>query len=80
MRSDGQLYDMQKNSPLAPPHRSVPIPESEQAPKECKDVRKSGLPQSEELLILGLILLLLSDRCFADLPLLAALVYVLFLK
>ncbi len=62
MQTDGQLYDMS-----APP--------SQPPTKECasKGIRLSG----EELLILGLIYLLVSDKSCNDLPLVLALVYIL---
>lgn len=63
MKSDGQLYDS---------HRSMPPPMSE----PCADT-KMLFSGKDELLIVGLIVLLLTDKRPADLPLLLALVYIL---
>jgi len=63
MKTDGQLYDM--NAPPSPP----PIK------KECAP--KGISLKADELLILGLIYLVVSDKTSTDLPLVLALVYIL---
>ena len=63
MKTDGQLYDM--NAPPSPPPMK----------KECAP--KGITLKADELLILGLIYLVSSDRTNADLPLVLALIYIL---
>ena len=67
MNSDGQLYNQKEVTP--PP---MVMPE-----RERKQGFLSGIAQ-EELLLIGLILLLVSDKTQNDLPLVLALLYVLF--
>lgn len=67
MHSDGQMY-----SPLPPPEPVCVEPEPK---KQLLD----GIG-SEELLLIGLVLLLMSDRTHTDILLVMALVYVLFAK
>jgi len=69
MNSDGQLYNQKEVTP--PP---MVMPE-----REHKQGILSGIGQ-EELLLIGLVLLLLSDKTQNDLPLVLALLYVLFSK
>lgn len=69
MNSDGQLYNQKEVTP--PP---IVMPE-----REHKQGFLSGIAQ-EELLLIGLVLLLLSDKTQNDLPLVLALLYVLFSK
>lgn len=63
MRTDGQLYS-----------------EKEAAPPPIGNVQKNkGLSLGrDEILILGLILLIVTDKTPSDIPLLIALVYILF--
>ena len=63
MKTDGQLYQ---------PHGSTPPPMSEPRHTDF-DIAKKG----DTLLILGLLFLLLTDKTKPDLPLVAALIYIL---
>ncbi len=62
MQTDGQLYDM--NTPPSPPPKKHPI-------------EQNITIKPEELLILGIIYLISSERKSSDLPLILALVYIL---
>ena len=73
MKTDGQLYEPRHKGEVLPP------PSLEDCAKQTPVQKKRGM-HSEELLIAGLILLLVSDKCETDLPLVIALVYVLFWK
>ncbi len=64
MKTDGQLYNRESE---APPSLALP---------ECKP---SGLNIDKDmLLVLGIILLITSEKHRADMPLIIALVYILF--
>lgn len=63
MKTDGQLYT---DEPVGPPPRAIP--------EQAKLLAGIG---KEELLLLGLILLLTSEKKSADLPLIIALIYIL---
>lgn len=80
MKSDGQLYSMQNKMPFQPPHRTSNPPCECESESVCEPEKNGFGIGAEELLIIGLILLLVTDRCEPDLPLLLALLYVLFLK
>lgn len=74
LQSDGQLH---------PQHRSVPKPPPKKEPSKelcppppCTPAEKRPLP-SEELLLIGVAILLLRSSDQPDLPLLLALVYIL---
>ncbi len=62
MQTDGQLYDI--NTPPSPP------------PKKHHGEQSISI-KPEELLILGIIYLISSDKKSADLPLVLALLYIL---
>lgn len=63
MQTDGQLYDIS-----APPARAPEI--------KSADKKQKGFG-TDELLLLGLIYLIVSDKKGGDMPLLLALVYIL---
>ena len=63
MQTDGQLYDMS-----APP--SVP-------PDLKSESKKQAGISADEILLLGLIYLIVSDKKGGDIPLLLALIYIL---
>jgi len=75
LKSDGQLYAVKHKGEVLPP----PDIDVEASAVDVKKTR-SGLTFSlppDDLLILGIIILLLSDKGKADIPLVLALVYVL---
>ena len=72
MKSDGQLYTVKHKGE----HTVLPPPSIEDECPACKS--SSFKLGQEELLIIGLIILLLSDKCETDLPLIIALAYILF--
>lgn len=79
LQTDGQLYSVlhkgEREFPVCPPPGG-PV----SAPREQSGCGKSGLlsgAHKDELLILGLIVLLLSDRDNTDMPLVLALAYIL---
>lgn len=76
MHSDGQLYSIKHKGEqkiLPPPGGVCDI---------CESSSKSNRLHfdGEELLIIGLIVLLISDKCNTDFPLILALLYILFSK
>lgn len=78
MISDGQLYDVKHKgeNQLTPPDVSPDI----QIPKEHR-TRKFNLNiHQDDLLIIGLLIVLLSDKCEPDIPLVLALAYILIAK
>lgn len=82
MRSDGQMYSRNK---VAPPPLITAMPDTLYCEHDkdlgCeKPLHKPLRVDSEELLIIGLIVLIATDKCKNDVPLLLALLYVLFLK
>ncbi|MBQ8605289.1 MAG: hypothetical protein IJ408_00995 [Clostridia bacterium] len=70
MRSDGQLYKKTECTP--PPLMDCDLP-CETPPVT---VEKGGI-DAQQLLIVGLIFLLVTDKCKKDIPLLLALLYIL---
>ena len=81
MNSDGQLYHGHKGENITPPP-GLPQQECDTLSVHEQSHKRSflsGIGQ-EELLLIGLILLLLSDKTENDLPLVLALLYVLFAK
>lgn len=82
MNSDGQLYGSSKNTEGITPPPGLPPQQCDALPVTEQRHRRgflSGIDQ-EELILIGLILLLLSDKSENDLPLVLALLYVLFAK
>ena len=78
MKSDGQLYSARDCKGVTPPPTLLQEnTECETPATPCKD---SHFPISEELIIIGLLLLVGTDKCKSDLPLILALVYLLLLK
>ena len=63
MQTDGQLYDMS-----APPSQPPDI--------KCESKKQNGI-SADEILLLGLIYLIVSDKKGGDIPLLLALIYIL---
>ncbi len=63
MKTDGQLYESQKTTPppMLPPKHDI----------------ATGSINKDTLLVMGLIFLLLTDKTKPDLPLIAALIYIL---
>ncbi len=78
MKSDGQLYQIRHKGETVSPPPGPEICETEQLAPVCTN-RKNKINQ-EELLIIGLIVLLLSDKCETDMPLIIALAYILLSK
>ena len=78
MMSDGQLYKSQHKGEAQPP------PDIELAPpppSEHRPIRRLNLNiHHDDLLIIGLIIILLSDKCEPDIPLILALAYILISK
>lgn len=75
VKSDGQLYSVRhKGEAITPPDNEpirLPVP-----PK-----RNFGFSlRFDDLLIVGIIIILLSDRCETDIPLVLALAYVLLIN
>ena len=78
MKSDGQLYSSKPcGSVTPPPFLLQQSEECDVPPTPCKEKTS---PVSEELLIVGLLLLIGTDKCKHDIPLVLALVYVLLFK
>ena len=79
IHSDGQLYP--QKPPPKPPHRPEPQPTPpSQAPKKDRRPEPHRPPELpwEDLLIIGVALVLLQNNDRPDLPLLLALAYILF--
>lgn len=79
MKSDGQLYQSHHKGERIIPPPSLDICDLNESEPVLKP--KGRIPEvSQELLLIGLILLIVSDKCETDIPLVLALVYVLFWK
>ena len=78
MKSDGQLYSSNPCGSVTPPPSLLQdAKECNAPPTPCKE--KTSMV-SEELLIVGLLLLIGTDKCKSDIPLVLALVYLLLFK
>ncbi|MBQ3084434.1 MAG: hypothetical protein IJC46_03155 [Clostridia bacterium] len=75
LQSDGQLHPQRRSAPKPPPKKE-PAKELCPPPAPCAPAEKRPLPL-EELLLIGVAVLLLRSSEQPDLPLLLALAYIL---
>lgn len=73
MMSDGQLYNVRHKGEVIPPPDVSPTETA--CEKPLRGLKLSFKP--DDLIIIGILILLLSDKCEPDIPLILALAYIL---